>query len=664
MKIDNATVNINSSLSKIESLLLDFEQFPQTEILIAIRIEIQTVIQKMRKHFQLKNILAMLNESLIIISAAIEREIILDINSIDLLLHINDLISDVCNTEYNNINELNALSLDISNNYAEKARNFSKSISLLKRTSYLKFYNNEITKNKNDFNNKNVTTKTITSENPVVKNDKKEESGGVANESEINNFTNTVEINKNFDIKEITQLLSMLENTINKASDKTITLSDREVESILKTSTVLKNLANDNSVKLFDETNQQIDVINSFLNTLEEFTDNKYQQSKGSSDSKRKKKERIVSLNKPVEYNDVNYLISKTINICNTLNYHQDFKDSILSIKKELTQINSNINKIFAISNFSNENTNNYLKNMNININNTEHLLNNIDNMFSDKIFNANLLTNSIYNKLSEMRSKSFAAFTIGLKEYVDVIAESIGKKVNLSIENYDIQITADLWLLFENIIPTVLRHIIVCNIKNKKDKTKSKISISLKSNSGVIELIFKDNGRFFEVKQQIQLLKDIILMTQNSGGKVFFNSNEKNENTIIFRFQIENFLCNYIVLEANEQFYAVPADFCEPIKENDFEQTNKIHINSLFGIEPNNSQVGECINVITNSQTIKIACDKIIGSALLAPQRLTGDLSQIPFSLGAAQFGDKSVLLLDVEAIGYSLKKENLNNT
>jgi len=643
MKINNATVNINTNLSKIETLLLDFEQFPQTEILLAIRSEIQTVIQKMRKYFQLKNTLAMLNEFVIIISAAIEREIILDIHSIDLLLHITDLISDVCNTEYNNINELNTLSIDVSINYIEKAKNYSKHISLLKRTSYLKFDKIDIFNDKNDLKSETATEKITVNENTVVKN--------VPSESKADKFTDTVEINKNFDIKEITLLLTMLENTISKSANKTITLSDDEIKSILNVSTVLKNITNDNSIQSFDKANEQFDVIDSFLNTLEEFTENKYHQKKDNI-LKNNKKEKYISLNKQIDYNDTNELIANSINLINVLNYHQNFNDFVSSLKKDITSINSNINDIFTTNSISDKNTISLLKNIELNTNKTEVFINEVANNISNRILNANLLTNSIYKKLSEMRSKPFRTFTVGLKEYVDVIAESIGKKVILIIDDIDIQITADLWLLFENIIPTVLRHIIIYNFKNNAEKNSNKISISLKLNSGIIDLIFSDNGKFFDEKYQTKPLKDIILMSQNSGGKILVKSNENNGNTIIFRFQMENFLYNYFVLEANKQFYAIPTDFCDQITENNFTETKKIHLTPLFSAEKNNSETEEFIIVRSNSQKMIIVCDKILGIALLAPQRLTGKLSQIPYSIGAAQYGDKSVLLLDVEAI------------
>ena len=161
MKLDN-TINISKTLTSIENLLLDFEQFPQTSVLYGVLSELSLLSQKFRKYFQLKNINGLINELIIVISAAIEREIILEVKDIDLFLHITNLILNSCNINYDNIYEISIITNEISNEYITSIKKITKTISLLKKTKYIK---NELLKeyniNKNSYKQSKIGNKSF-----------------------------------------------------------------------------------------------------------------------------------------------------------------------------------------------------------------------------------------------------------------------------------------------------------------------------------------------------------------------------------------------------------------------------------------------------------------------------------------------------------------------
>ncbi|MDR0927777.1 MAG: hypothetical protein LBO69_08445 [Ignavibacteria bacterium] len=648
MTIDSTT-NIIPILSKIEMLILDFEAFPQTELLQSVRMQLRIVIEKLRKYFQLKNILGVTNELIIIISAAIEREIILNVNDIDLLLNITDLLSNTCTINYNNISELSFLTNDIANIYIELSKQITRNLSLLKRTSYLKF--DDINTNKYnviDKNNENISNQIGVNSNNI-----NQINTFIPSEREVK-IDNNNETQK-FDLKEVSQLITMLENSVKLSRNNTVTLSNEQINSIKKTANDLKQIANDSSVKVFDGAVNQFDVIDNYINMLNSFTDNN--SIKNISNLQSNEADRAISINKTINYNDISFLLFKS----------QKLNELLLSsnnIYRDINAIPLQLNDL--IKNISTNLPSKILENIVANIDKNKELLQSLSNQISDTIANASMLSKNIYEKIDELRSKPFSNFTIGIKEYVEAIADSVNKSVTLKISGINVMVTADLWSLFETIIPTVLRHIIVCNIYSDNDMKNNKIvqqsiNIYISSHSGIFELIFTDNGRKSLVNQQIKLLKDTIKFAQSAGGRVFLNNAK--ENVIKFRFQMENCLCNYLVLKADTNYYAILPDSSEQITTKNINKycpsANLAHLfNSKLPVSNKKNHNSKYVLFSLQKKVYKLYCDDVVGNAMLSPKRLTGVLSKVPYSLGAAQYGDKTVLILDTEQIANRISK------
>jgi hypothetical protein len=269
-------------------------------------------------------------------------------------------------------------------------------------------------------------------------------------------------------------------------------------------------------------------------------------------------------------------------------------------------------------------------------------------------LLNAATYSTAIYNQVSKIRCKSFSLLTLGLADYVNVVAESVGKNVSLEIIGSDVDITADLWKIVDNALPTIIRSIALFNFPND---TNNFISVEAKSEYGIIELKISDNGKRNDVEKQNKMLHDIFLMCKNAGGRIFLSSNN-NGNKIKIRFQLENVLGSYVVLEVAQQYYAILAEYYAALSIDTFKNIDSsknivtISLYSLFGINKLENIEVDFAMVIYSSKMVKILADKIIGVAMLAPQRLMGTLPDTKYFIGAAQFGDKSVLILDMEAI------------
>jgi hypothetical protein len=238
-----------------------------------------------------------------------------------------------------------------------------------------------------------------------------------------------------------------------------------------------------------------------------------------------------------------------------------------------------------------------------------------------------------------------------------------------LEIENAEISIPVDLWTIFENILPLMLQNIVTFyivsfNDKNHiKEKIPPKIILSVYKNSNIIELNFIISGYFAEISKQTKAIEEVILFAKNNGGKIFIKSVSETKSIISFKFQMENELCDYIILKSDNQYYAILSKLCSYISNRYSRNTDNIshniHINSLYNkkITDNYDEIKYVI-IDKYPKKIMLGCDEIIGTATLSPKRLTGTLSTIPYAIGAAQFGDKSVLLLDIEAIYQFLMK------
>ena len=663
MKI-NETNNILENCKKIESFLLDFEQFPQTDVLMFIREELFIVSEKMRKFFHLRNINSLINEFIFTVSAAVEKIIVLNIKDIDLLLRINDLILNTCELEYNNINDLLVLTTDVSGGYIDNIKKINYTIPLKKRTSYLSY--ESIRLEPKAKTNPTLTAQTVQRTDKNIKEKiktqpTKEEIPRNVVVEQIKKEKETPNV-KNFAINEIAQLVAVLENSINNSKEKNLTITDEQIKLIQSTSVMLRNLASNSSIELIDEANQQFDVIDNFISKLQEFTDNNYDDNTVTEEDYSKLK--LKSIKKNITFSDAEFLMLKCINLNEVLNFKEKFRDSIASISYELTQIQKNINAIYLSPNESNHNFDKFYNETKITINKNNELLNKFDNLISEKFSLANSNSKEIFDKLYEITSKPFSSFTLGLSEFANAVAESVKKEVEVIVNNQDVLVPVDLWLIFENIIPAVIRHIIICNIfaVSDKPKNKQKILLNITSVTGIIEITFNDNGKFFEVEKQIQLLKETIIFVQNNGGKAYLNSNESSGNTIKFKFQLENIISNFQIIETNNQYYAIPLNFCDFINEKN-EESFEISLASLYDkTKTKITKNAKFILLKWFNSKIKLYCDEVIGDVFLSPKRLSGALATIPFSIGASQFGDKSVLILDVESIYQHLKKNEIN--
>ena len=139
--------------------------------------------------------------------------------------------------------------------------------------------------------------------------------------------------------------------------------------------------------------------------------------------------------------------------------------------------------------------------------------------------------------------------------------------------------------------------------------------------------------------------------MCKNAGGRVFLRAVDK-ENRIKIKFQLENILENYVIFEVDNQYYAILAEYYAA--SNSYKFNNTISLHSLFDKKYKSSSWGETDFVAINflSNNIKILADKVLGVTMLAPKRLTGTLAETKHIIGMSQFGDRGVLLLDLEAI------------
>jgi hypothetical protein len=648
----NEISNINLTIQQIEAFLLDFEQCPQTNLLQKLINELRVLSQKMRKHFQLKKINNLINELVIICSAAANKEIVLDIYNIELALRIMDLINICCNTEYKDISEIVALSDLIATKYTNDIKEITKDIQLVKKTQYLKF--EPISSTNNGAIENVINKKTIINERKI--NDKKELTDNKDKLSEINAELLNKRVGfDSFDVKELSSLISMLKNTIDIASGNTFTLTTYQLNSINRAARSIKNLASERSVRLIDETSNQLDKIDDFINSLGHFSDFSDDENENIS-----KKDKII-LDKKLEYDEINELVKSSIVLNDITNYNDYISENINTFKGIFDKIGGVIDKLKINSHLSAVDYKHIMQ-IDNEIQSGKHKIEQFNYIISEKLMNAGIYTTSIYKQLSNIRSKPFSAFTTGIIDYVNVISEAMDKNsVNVTIKSKDVLITADLWQIFENIIPAILRYIVVFNIE--KENQSPQISIEVNSNTGIIEIWFIDNGTAPETKRQINILRDTVLLVQNLGGKTFINSLQ-GENKIKFKFQQENILNNYVILENSRQYYAIPTEYYLQSGEEVPSYVVSLNLSTLLDEKHGKHRYHkhhQHIYIKFETKIMKLLIDRVVKVAMLAPQRLTGAFSK-NYSIGAAQFGEKAVLLLDVEMI-FSKHKATIIN-
>ena len=619
----NDIIKIDSTLMNIETLLLDFEQFPQTTVLYSVLSNLQIVSQKFRKYFQLKYINCLINELIISISAAIEKEIVLEIADIDLFLSIKDLFLHSCNITYKNISDIANITDDISIEYLNSIKKTNKTISLIKKTKYLK---NELL---TEYNDKKATKKEQSEHKQisiVSKNEKIQQKK--TDELKIDS------IGQKIQLTDLSELVLLFNRTLDIAKESNIALTEKEKDSISNIKLYIDTNSNSNILETLEASEKQLDFIDDYIGSLKKFSVKK---------EKEKEKNEII-LNKYINYNEIENLLKKTISLTKIFNYNEDIRSDIKEIIEYLADV-ENIAK----------------KNPNKKI--TEHLskirvlLNNFGDKINDKFLDASVGTNSIYNQISELRCKPFSSFTFGLKDYTKAVAESVNKNINLKIDGNNTDVTADLWKVINNFLPTIIRHIILFNFSTNGDDNNIKIEFT--SQYGIAELKIYDNGKKNDTKILHKMLYDVFLMCKNAGGRIFLTSGNKN-NIIKIKFQLENILNNYIIFEVNKQYYAIPTEFYT-VLDNTFNNDSSIKtisLYSLFDIKNKNDKIeNDFVTIKFSSKFIKILTDKVIGITMLSPKRLTNILYEMKHIIGVSQLGDKGVLLLDVEDIFSTIK-------
>ena len=270
----------------------------------------------------------------------------------------------------------------------------------------------------------------------------------------------------------------------------------------------------------------------------------------------------------------------------------------------------------------------------------------------------------------------------------MNFLLDNFKRKITLNIKGEDVLINSNLWEVLDTVLGMVLRYIIVSKFKSKKEKQKKynsesdKIELQVVNYSGVVKIIFRDNGKNIEETKQLEELKEVIDLIEKFGGKIKITSVE-GQNTIELKFHEDNSLQTYIIFTSNEGvYYAAPIAFCEILNSDadadsmrsiaanitndnitisiknigaDTNETNISNTNlSKNGLNTSaeNTYIQQIIKITFNNKSINLVCDDIIAKAELTYQPFDNLTINSPYILACTQFGDKTVLILDIEEL------------
>ncbi|MCL2116756.1 MAG: hypothetical protein FWH29_11110 [Methanobrevibacter sp.] len=608
----NDTINITQNITNIENLLLDFEQFPQTSLLYGVLSELFLLSQKLRKYFQLKNINGLINELIIGISAAIEREIVLEVKDIDLFLRVMDLILYACNMNYDNIYKISTTTNEISNSYMIFIKGITKRISLLKKTKYIK---NELLK---EYNSNKLSYN--------MENSKKDDEKVLNTTNKY--FSEERQIDKKNQLTDLSEILSLYNNTINIVNNNGILLTDKEKNNILNIASFLEDNSGNKVIEELQSSVKQIDWIDNYLTKLDKI-------SKLPVDVTSNNKNELTQ-NITIGVNEIENIIKNTITLNNTNNYNEYFRIIIKKITQSIINLDDTLINL------------NQIKDVNTHLLEIKSLFEELQLKMNDNLLNASVYTNSIYNQLSKIICNPFNSIVLGLNEYAEIVGETVNKNVKLQITGSDINIPIYFCQILNNALPMIIRYIILTNFAYNFDNF---IKIELTFQNGIIELKIMDNGKKSDIKFTQKMLKDVFIMCKSAGGRIFLRSGRGANETKI-KFQFENILENYVVLENNSQYYGVPVMYCVAVDDDKLKEINSVSLNSLF----NNKQSsgGEVDFIVINylDNYIKILVDRVVGIMMLSPNTLKNNLFDSKYITGLSNFINKPVFLLDINAI------------